>query len=85
MATHFVACFFRRQQARIEGNEPMNNIEQRLTDLEMRFTFQEETITQLDQVVAQCNLQIQQLVKENHQLRQMLRSLAPETAESPDE
>lgn len=63
----------------------MNNIEQRLTDLEMRFTFQEETITQLDQVVAQCNLQIQQLVKENHQLRQMLRSLAPETAESPDE
>lgn len=63
----------------------MINIEQRLTDLEMRFTFQEETITQLDQVVAQCNLQIQQLVKENHQLRQMLRSLAPETAESPDE
>jgi SlyX protein len=63
----------------------MNNIEQRLTNLEMRFTFQEETITQLDQVVAQCNLQIQQLVKENHQLRQMLRSLAPETTESPDE
>lgn len=63
----------------------MNDIEQRLTELEVRSTFQEDTISQLDQVVAQCNLQIQYLVKENHRLRQMLRSLAPETAESPDE
>jgi len=68
-----------------KGKNMMNNIEQRLTELEVRSTFQEETISQLDQVVTQCHLQIQQLVKENRQMHQMLRSLAPETAESPDE
>lgn len=63
----------------------MEEIRQRLTDLEMRFAFQAETIEELDQVVTSCNLQIQQLTRENSHLREMLRSLAPDLPESPDE
>ena len=63
----------------------MEELKQRLTDLEMRFTFQEELIEDLNQVVTDCNLQIQRLNRENSSLREMVRSLAPELPESPDE
>lgn len=63
----------------------MEEIEQRLTELEMRFTFQEEVIEELNQIVTDCNLQIQRLGRENSSLREMMRSLAPEMSESPDE
>ncbi len=63
----------------------MENFKQRLTDLEMRSTFQEELIEELNQVVTDCNLQIQRLSRENRSLREMVRSLAPELPESPDE
>ena len=63
----------------------MDEIIQRLTDLEVRFTFQEELIEELNQVVTDCNLQIQRLGRENSNLREMMRSLAPELPESPDE
>ena len=63
----------------------MEEIRQRLIDLEMRFTYQEEVIEELNRVVTSCNLQIQQLAQENGRLREMLRTLAPELPESPDE
>ncbi|WP_083928764.1 SlyX family protein [Geopsychrobacter electrodiphilus] len=63
----------------------MEDIIQRLTALEMRFSFQEETLEELNQVVTRCNLQIQQLSRENSSLREMMRSLAPDMPESPDE
>ncbi len=63
----------------------MENFNQRMTDLEMRFTFQEELIEELNQVVTDCNLQIQRLIRENSSLKEMVRSLAPELPESPDE
>lgn len=63
----------------------MEEFKQRLTDLEIRFTFQEELIEDLNQVVTDCNLQIQRLNRENSSLREMVRSLAPELPESPDE
>jgi SlyX protein len=63
----------------------MEEIRQRLTDLEVRFTFQEEVIEELNQVVTDCNLHIQRLSRENRSLREMVRSLAPEMPESPDE
>ncbi len=63
----------------------MEELKQRLTDLEIRSTFQEELIEELNQVVIDCNLQIQRLGRENRSLREMMRSLAPELPESPDE
>ncbi len=63
----------------------MENFKQRLTDLEMKFAFQEELIEELNQVVTGCNLQIQRLNRENSSLKEMVRSLAPELPESPDE
>ena len=63
----------------------MEEIKQRLIDLEMRFSFQEEVIEELNKVVTDCNLQIQRLGRENTNLREMMRSLAPDLPESPDE
>ena len=63
----------------------MENLKQRLTELEMKFSFQEELIEELNLVVTDCNLQIQRLNRENTSLREMLRSLAPDMTESPDE
>lgn len=63
----------------------MEELEERLTNLEVRSAYQEEMIDELNQVVTACNLQIQQLGRENRNLREMLRSLAPELPESPDE
>lgn len=63
----------------------MEELEQRLNDLEIRFTYQEEVVEELNQVVTACNLQVQQLARENGRLREILRSLAPELPESPDE
>ncbi len=63
----------------------MEELEKRLTDLEIRSTYQEETLEELNRVVASCNLQIARLSRENGRLREMLRSLAPELPESPDE
>jgi SlyX protein len=63
----------------------MEKIIQRLTDLEVRFTFQEELIEELNKVVTDCNLQVQRLGNENNSLKEMVRSLAPDMPESPDE
>lgn len=63
----------------------MEELEERLTNLEVRSAYQEELIDELNQVVTACNLQIQQLGRDNRNLREMLRSLAPELPESPDE
>ena len=71
--------------ARDSGEGTMEEIRQRLIDLEMRFTYQEEVVDELNRVVTSCNLQIERLARENGQLREMLRRLAPELPESPDE
>ncbi len=63
----------------------MEEIIKRLTDLEMRFTYQEEVIEDLNQIVTDCNLQIQRLGRDNLKFKEMLQSLAPEMSESPDE
>jgi len=63
----------------------MEEIKQRLVDLEMRFSFQEELIEELNKVVTDCNLQVQQLSHENLRLKEMMRTLGPDLPESPDE
>ena len=63
----------------------METLEKRLTELEILYSHQVQLIEELNDVVADCNLRIDQLTKENRSMREMLSSLAPEMTESPDE
>lgn len=63
----------------------MSQIEERLTELEIRFTHQARLIEELNEVVTDCNQSIARLEMENGRLREMLKSFAPELSESPDE
>ncbi len=60
-------------------------LEQRLIELEIRYSFIQEQVEELNQIVTGCNLQIDRLQKENLALREMLKSLSPTLEESPDE
>lgn len=60
-------------------------IEERLTELEIRFSHQSLLVDELNEVVADCNLRIERLIKENRQLREMIKGLQPQLEESPDE
>ena len=63
----------------------MEELVKRLNELEIRFTYQEEVVEELNQVVTACNLEIQRLSRDNGRLKEMMNSLAPELSESPDE
>lgn len=63
----------------------MEQLEKRLTELEVLYSHQVQLVEELNDVVADCNLRIDQLTKENRSMREMLTSLAPEMTESPDE
>lgn len=63
----------------------MDKLEERLTELEILYSHQVQLVEELNDVVADCNLRINQLIKENRAMREMLSSLAPESTESPDE
>lgn len=61
------------------------SLEERLDELEVRFTHQSLLVEELNEVVTQCNLRIEQLGRENRQLREMIKGLQPLLEESPDE
>lgn len=63
----------------------MEEIIQRLTDLEVHSSYQDQLIEELNQIVTECNLQVQRLIRENSSLKEMVNSLAPDLPESPDE
>jgi SlyX protein len=63
----------------------MENLEERLTELEILYSHQVQLVDELNAVVAECNLRINSLARENRSMREMLSSLAPEMTESPDE
>jgi SlyX protein len=63
----------------------MSHIEERLTELEIRFTHQARLIEELNEVVTDCNQSVARLEAENNRLREMMKSFAPELSESPDE
>ncbi|SHJ46060.1 SlyX protein [Malonomonas rubra DSM 5091] len=63
----------------------LEEVEERITELEIRFSHQAQLIDELNEVVTDCNLRIDQLQKENRILREMVKSLSPEMLESPDE
>lgn len=56
-----------------------------MTELEIRFSHQSLLVDELNEVVADCNLRIERLIKENRQLREMIKGLQPQLEESPDE
>ncbi len=63
----------------------MSQLDERLNELEIRFTHQARLIEELDAVVTECNQRLARLETENGRLREMVCSFAPELAESPDE
>jgi SlyX protein len=58
---------------------------ERMTELEIRFSHQGQLVDELNEVVSDCNLRISRLEREIRQLQEMLKSLSPEMLESPDE
>ena len=61
------------------------DLEERITELEIRFSHQNRLLDELNQVVVDCDLRIERLDQENRQLRDVVKSLQPELQESPDE
>ncbi len=61
------------------------DLEERITELEIRFSHQNRLLDELNQVLVDCDLRIERLDQENRQLRDMVKSLQPELRESPDE
>ncbi len=60
-------------------------LEERLNELEIRFSHQSLLVDELNEVVTECNLRIEQLIRDNQRMGEMLKSLQPLLEESPDE
>lgn len=60
-------------------------IDERLTELEIRFSHQSVLVDELNEVVAECNMRIERLRCDNQILREMVKGLQPVMEESPDE
>jgi len=63
----------------------MNELRQRLIELEIRSTHQERMIEELNEVVAAEDRRIAELKREVKVLQQALQRLQPELTPSPDE
>lgn len=63
----------------------LEELQERITELEIRFSHQSQLVEELNDVVTDCNLRIDRLQKENRQLQEMVKSLSPEMEVSPDE
>ena len=63
----------------------MKEIQERLNELEIRFTHQARLIDELNSEIVACNQRLSRLERENRSFREMLQSLAPTLTESPDE
>jgi len=63
----------------------LEELQERMTELEIRFSHQSQLIDELNEVVTDCNLQIDQLHKDNRRLQEMVKDLSPGLEESPDE
>lgn len=63
----------------------LEELQERITELEIRFSHQSQLVDELNDVVTDCNLRIDRLQKENCQLHEMVKNLSPDMVESPDE
>lgn len=62
-----------------------NSLTQRLDELEIRASYQDRLLEELNAVVTDCNLRIDQLTRQNRQLQDMVKNLGGSLEESPDE
>lgn len=63
----------------------MDELQERLIELEIRFSHQALLLEELNAVVTDSALRIDALERDNRQLRETLQGLAPQLSESPDE
>ncbi len=62
-----------------------NSLTERLDELEIRASYQDRLLEELNTVVTDCNLRIDQLTRQNRQLQDMVKNLGGSLEESPDE
>ncbi len=62
-----------------------DSLTQRLDELEIRASYQDRLLEELNAVVTDCNLRIDQLTRQNRQLQDMVKNLGGSFEESPDE
>jgi SlyX protein len=63
----------------------LEELENRVTELEIRFSHQTQLLDELNDELTGCNHRIDRLRKENQHLRETVSTLAPSLEESPDE
>jgi len=63
----------------------LEELNERITELEIRFSHQAQLIDELNDVLTDCHLRIDQLDRENQHLRDTLSTMSPSLEESPDE
>lgn len=63
----------------------LEDLEERVTELEIRFSHQTQLLDELNEVLTDCHLRIDQLSRENQHLRETISTLSPALEESPDE
>lgn len=63
----------------------MSDLDERLIDLEVRFSHQAHLLDELNDELTKATARIDSLVKEVAMLREMMGSLAPQMEVSPDE
>ncbi len=63
----------------------LEELQERVTELEIRFSHQTQLLDELNEVLTDCNQRIDRLSKENQRLRETVSTLAPALEESPDE
>lgn len=63
----------------------MDELTERIVELEIRYTHQNELIEELNSELTLSNSRIDRLEREVRALREVLGSLAPEPTSSPDE
>jgi uncharacterized coiled-coil protein SlyX len=62
-----------------------DDLADRVTELEIRFAYQNRMLEELSEVLAASSQRLDQLERENRRFQEMFRALAPTTPESPDE
>lgn len=63
----------------------MDELQQRIIELEIRFTHQAQLLEELNEELVSCHQRIDQLEREPRAVRETLKGLGPELTESPDE
>ena len=63
----------------------LDDLQERVTELEIRFSHQSQLLDELNDELVNCNHRIEQLSKDNQHLREAVSTLSPALEESPDE